>query len=341
MTVFFDRTNFFSLIKNLQESNRETEVLRFLKRQVDVHFNFSMEDLEEYESIVVEEFQEGVAADWKWTHSSDKILERPLSIKSFPEMNGIYLLDDANVESLKKKHFLIIGNISEEAETLDYLIFDKRDYGFHMQKIIGSAEFEKWDRIESFCLPFSTIVFIDRFMFQGPEIGGNLGLFDYNIGIILKNFYQMKVGPSRLIFVYRIVDNVAASHPYYDLGPDLNRLKEKIKRLVKGVNKYCPDPEIILIGVPKDRIEDEHDRHIVSNYIRIKSGDSFVYFDSIGRKVSKSNEIDFYSLGKREYRDSTTYLLDKVKTIIQDTFIRYPQYCYCPGSIPIESVINI
>lgn len=236
---------------------------------------------------------------------------------------------------------MIIGKISEEKETLDHLIFDKNDYGFHIQKIIGSAEFERWDRLESFCLPFSTIVFIDRYMFKGPETGGNLGLFDYNIGIILKNFYITKVGPSRLVFIYRIVDNVSPTHYSYDLGPDLIRLKEKIKRLVKGVNKYCPDPEIILIGVPKDSIEDEHDRHIVSNYIRIKSGDLFVYFDSIGRKVSKSNEIDFYSLGKREYRATTNYLLGKIKTIIQDTLIRYPQYCYCPGSIPKESVINI
>ena len=341
MTVFFDRTNFFSLIKSLQKSPREIDVLRFLKRQVDIHFNFSVGDLEEEELIIIEDFQEGVAGDWKWTYNSDKILERPLNINSFPEINGIYLLDDVNVDSIKRRHSIIIGKISEEEETLDHLIFDKDDYGYHIQKIIGSSEFEKWDRIESFCLPFSTIVFIDRYMFQGPETGGNLGLFDYNIGIILKNFYQRKVGPSRLIFVYRIVENVSPTHFSYDLGPDLNRLKEKIKRLVKGVNKYCPDPDIILIGVPKDSIEDEHDRHIVSNYIRIKSGDSLVYFDSIGRKVSKSNEIDFYSLGKREYRNTTAYLLDKVKEIIQDTFARYPQYCYCPGSIKIESVINI
>jgi hypothetical protein len=340
MTVFFDKSNFFSLFKILQGSEREKDVLRFLKRQVDIHFNFSIEELDEHESIIIEEFQEGVAKLWKWTHGIDKIMERPLKINSFPEKSGIYLLDDENVEPIKRKHLFIIGKVSEEEETLNQLIFDKYDYGYHTQKIIGSPEFDTWDKVENFCLPFSTVLFVDRFMFKGPEIGGNLGLFDFNIGTILKNLFQNKLGPSRLIFVYRIVDNVASTNPAYDLGPNLDTLKNKIKRLVKGVNKYCPDPEFIFIGVPKDKIKDEHDRHIIANYIRIKSGDSLIYFNSAGVNVSNSNEIDFFSLGKKEYRETTDSLLHKLNCIIKDSYLKYPQYCYCPSNISIESVIN-
>lgn len=340
MTVYFDKTNFFAFIAELDISPKGKDVLRFIKNQVNLHFNFKIDSLNEYERIIIEEFQEGVSANWKWTYDENKIKNRPVDNDSFPEKNGIYLIDDKNVDKVKLKHSFLIGKVNEEIETIEKLIIDIDDYGFHSQRIIGNNDFDEWEKIEQYCLPFSTILIVDRYMFKGPEIGGNLSFFDYNLGIILGKFFEKKQCKARLIFVYQINPFSDKTKPQYDNGPDVDKLKQRIKSAVKKWNKHCVAPEINLIGVPKGKINDEHDRHIITNYMRFKSGDTLVYFNSTGVKETKSNEFDIYSLGKKQYRNNTDLIIDKIKNFVIETNTKFPDRCILESNISVDSIFD-
>lgn len=339
MIVYFDKENFLSFIKNIDRSSKDMDVLRLVKNQVNVHFNFDPESLDDDEFILVEEFQEGVSENWQWTYGNDAI-KRPINEDSFPIKNGIYLLNDKNLNREQNKHKYLIGGVNEEIETLKQLLLDKDDYGFHIQELIGIGHFDNWDKIEPYCLPFSTLLIVDRYMFKGPDLGGNISLFEYNLKIIIANFFKNKKSKARVIFVYQINPFVANNSPQFDEGPDFQNMRQKVVSAVRSKNRYCPAPEIIFIGVPHGRIEDEHDRNIITNYLRIKSGDTLVYFKANGIVETNSNDFDIYSLGKRLYRFNTEVLNDKIRDIVIETIDRYPDRCYLDRGITRDTIFN-
>jgi len=335
MTVYFDKENFISYLKTVGDSSVGVDTLRMVKNHLEVHLNFSLSELDEDEGILLGEFTSGVAKDFKLTHSNNNIV-RPLKKDSFPQFNGIYLLNvQAEVQKIKDLCVVLIGYVNEEVYTLKKLLL-KEDYVFHKERVIG-GDITPDDHLSIEDLPFRTLVIVDRYMFKGPEEGGNIGLFDFNIDKILKNAFQGKRGPSKLIFIYQIRLNVAKTDSKYDAGPDFPKLIAKIK---KAAHKYCPAPEIYLLGTPFGQIDDEHDRFIITNYLRIKSGDSLIYFNSKDEILSKSKTVDFYSLGSRDYRYTTKIIVEKLKIIIDDTLKSYPQYCKVPEGTERSNVID-
>lgn len=343
MTVYFDYKNFISLFNSQTESEKYRNVIQFLKKQVDIHLNFATEELDDNEFILLTEFQEGRQEGWKskskFTHGKNEINPRPLSEDSFPSKSSLYLLDDKNVETLKEKNFVLIGGVNEEVDLLSSLNIDTDDYGFHVELEIGEKEFKDWNEIQKFVRPFSSLLFVDRFMFYGTEKRGKLSLFKYNIEVILNNYYKNKNSNSTLIFVYR-VDPEAERPNNIEPGPDFELLKKKINSKIESIKKNCPLPEVVFIGVPRDEIKDEHDRHIISNYLRIKSGDSLIYYNYKGKIISKSSTIDFYSLGKRNYRENTSAIVSKINKIILETYDKYPKYCDVPDGINLKNLLK-
>src|SRR5690606_8138147 len=132
---------------------------------------------------------------------------------------------------------------------------------------IGSNDFKSWNDIEIFNRPFSSMVIVDRYMFKGSEIGGNYGMFEFNLKMILGTFFKYQNQKPNLTFIYQINPFVPNTNPSFEDGPDIHLLKQKVKSAVKSINKYCPEPNINFIPVPKGKIEDEHDRHIITNYL--------------------------------------------------------------------------
>ncbi|RVU02563.1 hypothetical protein EOD41_01080 [Mucilaginibacter limnophilus] len=334
MIVYFDKANYIKYLKTVDDDKEGPDTLRMLKNQLSIHLNFKTEDLDEYEQVLLEEFQSGVSTHFKFTFGDNEIV-RPIKKENLPSKNGIYLLDDSSLSSLKKQHTVVAGGVGEEIDALKTLIIDI-DYSFHAERVIGK-DITYTNHLNILGLPFSTLVVVDRYMFKGPEVGGNLGLYQYNLDLILKNAFINKQGYSRLIFVYQINTKVANTSPYYDEGPDLEKLTTKIKKVT---HKYCPAPELYFIGVPSGIIDDEHDRFIISNYLRIKSGDSLIYFDSSGVVTTKSKTVDFYSLGNKNYRDVNTIILNKLSQIIEETLDKHPKYSKVPHGTQSKEVIN-
>lgn len=334
MKVYFDKENYISFLKASTESDIARDTLRMIKNQLSIHLNFDLNGLNEEEFILHEEFEEGVSAEFVLTKGNDAI-NRPLKKDSFPENIGVYLLNE-DTTSIKRLHTVLIGSLNEEVDILSKLIINK-DYSFHKEKRIGK-DITPDHPLNIEDLPFSTLVVIDRYMFKGPELGGNLGLFEFNLDKILKKVYQDKMGVSKLIFVYQVNVGVTKENKNYDEGPDLEKLAKKIKNIT---NKHCPSPEIIFVGVPAGSIEDEHDRFIISNYLRIKSGDTYVYFDSKGDIESKSLTVDAYSMAYRAYRETTNTLVDKINSICNETIKKHERFTKCPAGTDISRIIKL
>jgi len=335
MKVFFDKPNFIQFSLSVNKSEGGKDVLRMVKNQLDIHFNFSQVDLNEEESILLEEFFDGVNEDKEFTYGEDAIQGRPLTRNSFPSKSAIYLLDDENVYRFQDEYSLLIGPVGEEVQTLKKLIINS-DYQFHRQKLFGDdITFERF--IDLLSLPFSVVFIIDRYLFKGPEIGGNIGLAECNIEKFVKNVLSNKKSPSTFVFVYQINTRLARENQDYDEGPNLEVLARRIRSNARG---NCPRPEVVLIGVQSGIIEDEHDRHIISDYLKIKSGDSFVYFFSNGQKKTASLGIDFYSLAYRDNMKSNQVLLSKLKKMIYVSLESYPQFSRWPEGLDINALFE-
>jgi len=335
MTVYFDLENFKSLMLKYDASQKGADVLRFIKKQLNVHMNFMIKNLPEDVEDLLSEFMDGVSPDFRLTHSTNFVQRRPVSVDSLIDKNGIYLLDDENIEMVRNTNTVFIGRPGEEINVLERLILDKDDYGFHSQKVIGSVDFDDWNKIEPYCFPFSTLIIVDRYIFKGSATTGNLGLFDFNLGKILSKFFEHKKSLARIIVIYQI-ELISGS-----TGPDFTYLKTKFERAIKKLNNGCPIPEMFFISVPKGKIDDEHDRHIISNYIRFKSGDSLVYFSSAGIKLTMSKDFDIYSMANRNYQKNTKLLLDDIRKIIKDTHALYPFRCSFEDGIAKETIVNL
>lgn len=71
-------------------------------------------------------------------------------------------------------------------------------------------------------------------------------------------------------------------------------------------------------------IFDEHDRTLFTNYLRLKSGDSFNYFSSSGSKITNGREMDILSLASRNFYNLYKDLLQDINTYVQDCKVNKP-----------------
>jgi|LSQX01.1.fsa_nt_gb hypothetical protein len=333
MKAYFDLNNFKHFFSDINKHAKGEDVLRLLKKQFDIHLNFNIEEMDENLELQLQEFIEGVNNYCTLTHSYDALGERPIQLNfEISDRTGVYLIDDPVVDVFKKKYEVLTAQPGEEIDVLGRLLFCREDYGLHDERTINDTDFKSWSELRKYTLPFSTLLLIDRYIFKGSAIGGNYGLLNFNLGQILKEFYRNKKAKARLVFLYQI-DPFNRNPSYIDKGPDFNDLCKKIKSIVKSVNKQIPTPEIVLISVPVSRdgrepIADEHDRNLITNYSRVKCGDSFVKFLESGEVTGARTNVDLYSHARRKFKENTDYIVKNATEIIEEVKKRYPRYIH-------------
>ncbi|EON77696.1 hypothetical protein ADIS_1915 [Lunatimonas lonarensis] len=337
MRVFFDKENFISFSKLIEFDARKTNILDMLKKNLPIHFNFDLDSLDDDEFILVEEFWEGVSEDWVYTHKVDKVSPRPVEVDSFPEKSGVYLISCDNLPKIKRKKLFLIGGLGEELDCLGKILIDPDEYGFHVPFGVGDYLFKSWSEVRDFAFPFSYMFIIDRYIFKS----NNLVLFNFNLKVILNEFYLDKEGPSKLVFIYQVNPFVRREDPKFDLGPDLENLRTMIRKTIKAINRNCKSPDLYFFGIPHKEIKDEHDRHLITNYVRIRPGDSFTYFDSLGNIVSASSEVDVFSLGKKVYREKSHFIVEKMRSFVKESFERFPRFCLLEPGKSVDDALEI
>ena len=329
MTVVFDKENAISFFKQIDDSDIGEDIINLLKRQLSLQFNFELDNIDEALEFQILEFIEAggrIERGLTISFKNGKDYTEPFCLENITKNNDVFLLESIT-NKVKKSNKVYSGTIGEEIDILSKLFLNKNDLSTHESITIGSDSFKSWRDIERYSTPFSTLLVVDRYMFKGSETGGNLGMFDYNLKEIIATLFKNINHRANLIFIYQINISVPLTNLQYDEGPDQVKLRQKVKNATKIYNKYCPEPNISFVAVPKGQIKDEHDRYIISDYIKIKSGDSIVYFDSQSNIISNSNDFDIYSLAKKQYESTTKNLVVKLNSTVNETLRTFKRRC--------------
>lgn len=169
----------------------------------------------------------------------------------------------------------------------------------------ATLKFYSWNQLNDYAVNFTDLIIVDSYVFSDESLlHSNL----YRIIEILSSWTQIR-------FNLLIVSYVGGK-----IKVNAEKCHEKIKDFCIQKNIKCN------IGIVLSTSElKEHDRIIYSNYIRIKSGDSFCYFNSANDFVTKGTDIDFFSYTEPNLHQTALDGINRIKEIIENLKNRYPE----------------
>jgi hypothetical protein len=243
------------------------------------------------------------------TFNNDLFPLRPIKSNSYiewdrKELSAVYLIDDLNTIKLKNKGCVLLGDIGEELRVL-LKLFCGRDYDYHhlydLQK-----NFNSWEQLvdENQMLPCTDIIINDRYLFNDDFM-----LVEYNLYRMLKaivNNVKNKVN----VVVYTQNDSIR------NFGID--KATSIIKSAIEKTTSMKPNITYVTSGAKPTKIP--HDRFVITNYRLIRSGDSFIYFNTKGEKITKGGSLDIDSLAKYETYVFVNSLLESLQSIYNDLY---------------------
>ena len=304
MNLYIDRENINSFIKN-HKHHLYNDCLKTMQKQFNIYFNFTKEDIAKDEIFTnwLKFFTSGVGETNKFSFNLILFPDRPLKSNSYirfdkEQLSSIYLINDIHIKLLKEKGAILIGEQGEEFEIMNQVFLLQKDYKFEKKFRIGSPEFTKWSDLENYSSAVSDILFIDPFIIND--------LTDVNVNLI--PFLKILASKCRCkLNLVLYVKNSESNISYEILSPIIRHEIEQ----VTGIK-----PNFTLIKVRDQRdVESfaEHDRTILTNYIRVYSGDTFNYFKPDGTKKTKGREIHFSSFADTENHKLAKELIDDIQ----------------------------
>ena len=305
MKVYFDKENLVSYISNKQSEDKTSFSREMLKRKCKILFTFPKDEVVDNEKVKMwlTTMSDGMRKDMSWNVNYP---DRPLKAnslikKGIDALQSVYLLNDDNVKEIQDKGIVLIGGIGEELNVLSSLWFVDMQY---IKDIFEKVN--KWDDILPYTSPTSDIIIIDNYLVHTEE------LIECNLIKILKTlcYYSSNQKLNIVLFVEKDDKRL---RDYYE------NLKEKIEKVVKG--KTSISPNVAIVAAPKSIIG-EHDRTILTNYKMFVSGDSWNYFDSRNKKITKGRHLTVQSLVDDDVKKKADKLLEDMRQvfymIIQD-----------------------
>ncbi len=189
--------------------------------------------------------------------------------------------------------FAFLDNFLERFEKLSLLLNEKN---LHIRKNSTTNEFRSWENLGDWLLPFTDTIIIDSYLFADKS------LISSNLERMLEVLNKAtSVNKNVLIISYE-------GSKKEIIADDVYRTCQQIKS-DKNLN--------INIGIIlTNRIDKEHDRNIFFNYLRIKSGDSFNYFNSKGEVITKGTDLDFYPYSNPKNFNIAQSILSEVSKMI-------------------------
>lgn len=312
MRLYIDKSNLFSFLSSKGKEGFE-DCLRMIKNQLDVYFYFEKECLNQDRELLVlfqGAFASGIGASKKcfYTINSRDYPKRPLKgncCNSFDseQLSAIYLLADNEedkIDFLQKRGNIVLGKKGEELNKLSQLIYD--DYQYSMEFPISEMEDIGWSALDKYILPCTDILLIDNYILSDKT------KYDHNFYPLIRTLVKCGVGKIVNIVVVTKKKNHNRENNT-DFEPDWYEIKEKIKAEVKK-EIDAKDTNVTFVFLPKDI--DEHDRTIITNYLRIYSGDSYNYLDKNKKIITKSQCIHINS---RTYNNTHKYACKAIEKI--------------------------
>lgn len=310
MELYIDINNLKSFIKS-KDSDDFDDCKRMLRRQLHVVYNFDKEMLKS--EPILQQFVTMISEGRGLSEESDKFLpstaifpERPIKANSYinwnwRELSSVYLIDDLDSRKLKNKGCVLLGETGEELSILTKL-FCGMDYDFHhlydLQK-----NFNSWEQLtaDNQTLPCTDIIINDRYMFANTY-----DLVECNLRPLLT---VLSGNVKNRINVVVFTKNKSI----LDFGKD--KADIIIKNTLLKVTGMKPNVTFV---TSNDNDKIPHDRFIITNYRLIRSGDSFLYFDTKGKKITNGGALDIDSMANHETYTFVQSLLEKLQASYDD-----------------------
>lgn len=305
MELYIDINNLKSFIKS-KNSEDFDDCKRMLRRQLHIVYNFDKEILKS--EPILQQFVTMISEGRGLSEESDKFLsstaifpERPIKANSYinwnwRELSSVYLIDDVDSRKLKNKGCVLLGETGEELSILMKL-FCGMDYDFHhlydLQK-----NFNSWEQLtaDNQTLPCTDIIINDRYLFANTY-----DLVEYNLRPLLTVLAgNVKNRINVVVFT--------KNKTLLEFGKD--KADAIFKNTLLTVTGMKPNVTFV---TSNDNDKIPHDRFIITNYRLIRSGDSFLYFDTKGKKITNGGALDIDSMANHETYTFVQSLLEKLQ----------------------------
>lgn len=303
MDVYIDLANLKSLIRSKLHDDFD-DCQRMIRRQLHVIYNMSKDVLKSDSVLSTWVLTAGAGrgnTEDTDTFSEQKFPLRPVKSNTINDWNwrqlsSVYLIDDVDSHKLMNRGTVLLGEVGEEIPVLVRL-FCGKDYEYHhlydLQK-----NFNSWEQLsfDHQMLPCTDILINDRYLFTNDQM-----LVDYNLSSMLKVLVENVKNKINVVFF-------TGDKALKNFG---NEVAKKIVR--NSIEKETGVKPNVTFITSNDRSLIPHDRFIITNYRLIRSGDSFLYFDTKGRKITNGGSLDIDSLANYETYIFVESLLEKLQ----------------------------
>lgn len=308
MKLYIDKSNVHSLLSTPEKGENFASIIKMIRNNLDVGFNFEKEDIKRDDILMkfVSQFTSGRSANLRISFNSEVTPKRPLEenfLKSiYQNKRCILLIDDQNITKAQKSGTCLIGGLGEEVKVLERLLLNVADYGFDKELSIGEKEFESWDVFGKYNHPFYDLLILDRYILK---VDG--ATFTKNLIELLNQFHTDKKSVINIVlFTIKEPGN----------SWSFDEIKKKVVDVVFNKTKVQPNFTLVWTNDPQKA---RHDRHIISNYYWLKSGDSFNYFlPTTGNTRTTGDTLNLKSLAKEDYRIAVDIILRKTQEKITE-----------------------
>ena len=282
---------------SIEENDYWNSFYSFIKKGAHVEIvNF---EIGEIGNIVLNNFTSGRGV------SNLTLNEKKINFHNFKVSNKkihtILFLNEINEENQLKyrsRNGYVFGFINDYAKVWKQLslVNDKKIIAVGANSEKG---LKNWSELSKLFNQVTDVVFIDAFAFESE-------LKEYNIIKILELINQKSVGHWNLTII--------SSQGKKSLSELFNRFNE-LNTLI-SINKINCDLKVVFTG---QKLK-EHDRQLILNNIRINSGDSFNYFDSNGKIITKGTEMHLMPLVDNINFEHTSIILNRIRLIEDQTY---------------------
>lgn len=300
MRVYIDKEN-ASHIATARESEKYELGMRLLKRN-DLFFTFSKEDIFANDKLLswYKIFNTGFKGEIKFIDST--FPDRPIKTNfikccTFDQLTALYLISDEKTSTLTKLGNILIADNNNDLDIITSLCTDEDG---ELTRSVRIKEIKEWKDLLLDSVPLTDIIITDPYIFSDYTLLPN------NLYSLLKELTKrLKNSQSKINIVILTLPDIKGEKPNFD------KILSEIKKEVKNVIGAIPNVTFVL-----SREKDKHDRIIVTNYISYDSGDTFNFFDSKQRIITKGDTWHINSHMKLENLHNSQELLKDIQEII-------------------------
>jgi hypothetical protein len=203
--------------------------------------------------------------------------------------------DEKEIQKFKKNNPFTIAFNQEYISTWKKLSFVNQNKTIPIRKE-SKNDIQKMGDFEQFIIKVTDVIIFDTYILDHD-------LLEYNVIDLLETFKKSTTDYLNVLII---------SHEKKVSESPLQKRYEKFIEIINQ-KKLLINACVVFT---QSKLK-EHDRHLIINNLRIKSGDSFKYFDSKGNVITNGTEIDLYPLVQKENLENTQILIEKAKQILE------------------------